>query len=63
MGMLLLPIAFLPWNLIKELSGLRIRVCTGKSFFLFLTKTYVVSTQKNRLNERVLLSTQNTCLN
>ena len=24
-------------------------------------KTYVVGTQKNRLDERVLLSTQNTC--
>ena len=29
----------------------------------FSTKTYVVGTQKNRLNETVLLSTQNTCLN
>ena len=27
------------------------------------TKTYVVGAQKNRLNETVLLSTQNTCLN
>ena len=32
-------------------------------FSYFLTKTYVVGTQKNRLNETVLLSTQNTCLN
>ena len=32
-------------------------------FFYFSTKTYVVGTQKNRLNETVLLSTQNTCLN
>ena len=31
--------------------------------FLFLNKTYVVDTQKNRLNETVLLSTQNMCLN
>ena len=30
-------------------------------FFYFSTKTYVVGTQKNRLNEMVLLSTQNTC--
>ena len=27
----------------------------------FSTKTYVVGTQKNRLNETVLLSTQNIC--
>ena len=29
---------------------------------LFLNQTYVVGTQKNRLNETVLLSTQNICL-
>ena len=29
----------------------------------FLAKTYVVGTQKNRLNETVLLSTQNACFN
>ena len=29
----------------------------------FSTKTYVVGTQKNHLNETVLLSTQNICLN
>ena len=34
-----------------------------KFFSFFTTKTYVVGTQKNRLNEMVLLSTQNTCLN
>ena len=39
-----------------------IRVRTGKLFSYFSTKTYVVGTQKNRLNETVLLSTQNTCL-
>ena len=32
-------------------------------FLYFSSKTYVVGTQKNRLNETVLLSTQNTCLN
>ena len=33
---------------------------TKKNFFsYFSTKTYVVGTQKNRLNETVLLSTQN----
>ena len=29
----------------------------------FSTKTFVVGTQKNRLNGTVLLDTQNTCLN
>ena len=33
------------------------------NFSHFSIKTYVVGTQKNRLNETVLLSTQNTCLN
>ena len=32
-------------------------------FSYFSTKTHVVGIQKNRLNETVLLSTQNTCLN
>ena len=32
-----------------------------KNNFYFSTKTYVVGTQKNRLNETVLLSTQNIC--
>ena len=31
-------------------------------FSYFSTKTYVVGTQKNRLNKTVLLSTQNICL-
>ena len=30
-------------------------------FCLFLTKTYVVGAQNNRLNETVVMSTQNTC--
>ena len=34
-----------------------------KYFSYFTTKTYVVCAQKNRLNETVLLNTQNTCLN
>ena len=34
-----------------------------KYFSYFSTKTYVVGTQKNRLNETVLLSTQNICSN
>ena len=37
-------------------------VCvTEKCFSYFSTKTYVVGTQKNCLNETVLLSTQNIC--
>ena len=32
-------------------------------FTYFSTKTYVVGAQKKRLNETVLLSTQNKCLN
>ena len=34
-----------------------------KKKFYFSTKTYVVDTQKNCLNETVLLSTQNICYN
>ena len=30
---------------------------------IYKTKTYIVGTQKNRLEETVLLSTQNICLN
>ena len=33
----------------------------AKKKFSFSTKTYVVGTQKNRLNETNLLSTQNKC--
>ena len=33
-----------------------------KMIFLFLNQIYVVGTSKNRLNELVPLSTQNTCL-
>ena len=44
-------------------AGPQIRVCNEKLFSYFSTKTYVVGTQKNRLNETVLLRTQNTCLN
>ena len=43
--------------------GLRlVTECVTKiEFSYFSTKTYVVATQKNRLNETVLLSTQNIC--
>ena len=38
--------------------------CVLENYFLyFSSKTYVVDTQKSRLNETVLLCTQNTCLN
>ena len=43
-----------------HISGPQIRVRTGKLFSYFSTQTYVVGTQKKRLNETVLLSTQNT---
>ena len=33
------------------------------SLLYFSSKTYVVGAQNNRLNETVLLGTQNTCLN
>ena len=36
---------------------------TEKYFSYFSIKMYVVGTNKNRPNETVLLSTQNTCLN
>ena len=39
------------------------RSLTENYFSYFSTKTYVVGTQKNRLNETVLMSTQNKCLN
>ena len=43
---------------------LKLQVAIFENYFsYFSTKTYVVGTQKNRLNETVLLSTQNTCLN
>ena len=42
-------------------SELKLRVHNENLIFLFSTKTYVVGTQKNRLNETVLLSTQNIC--
>ena len=44
----------------RGLAGLELRVRTKKQSY-FSTKTYVVGTQNNRLNETVLLSTQNIC--
>ena len=42
-------------------SDLQLRVHTKKLIFLFLNQTYVVGTQKNHLNEAVILSTRNIC--
>ena len=42
-----------------RLTDLQIRVKTLKLFSYFSTKNYVVGTQKNSLNENVLLSIQN----
>ena len=53
------------WNLLhicaaKALTRLCTEKCVPKKYFsYFAIKTYVVGTQKNRLNETVLLSTQN----
>ena len=46
-------------DLFESVLGLQVRVCNGKLFSYFSTKTYVVGTQKNRLSGTVLLSTQN----
>ena len=52
-----------PLHLSDSNSALQIRVRLGKLFIHFSSKTYVVGTQKNRINETVLLSKQNTRLN
>ena len=44
-------------------AGSQIKVRILNLFSYFSTDTYVVGTQKNRLDETVLLSTHNTCLN
>ena len=48
---------------IHKVAGPQIRVRDLKLYFFSSTKTHVVGTQKNRLNETVLLSTQNTRFN
>ena len=45
----------------KLMIVLSLRVSKSKIIFLFINQTYVVGTQKNRLNETVILSTQNKC--
>ena len=42
-------------------AELKLRVRNENLCSYFSTKTYVVGTQKNPLNETVLLSTQNIC--
>ena len=44
---------------IKRINRTSVKSVTKIYFSYFSTKTYVVGTQKNRLNETVLLSTQN----
>ena len=46
---------------IEVTLGFLLRVCNKNYFSYSSTETYVVGTQKNRLNETVLLSTQNIC--
>ena len=47
---------------INSLTGLSSKELAKKIYLsYFSSKTYVVGTQKNRLNETVLLSTQNIC--
>ena len=49
--------------LLHTVAGPQVRARNWKYFFNFPTETYVLGTQKNCLNEMVLLSAQNTCLN
>ena len=51
-----------PLVLVKKLNN-RFQDKSALLKLIFLIKTYVVGTQKNCLNEMVLLSTQNECLN
>ena len=45
----------------KMLGRKTLSVCNENLIFLFLSQTYVMGTQKNHLDEMVLLSTQNIC--
>ena len=43
------------------MPGVKFQECVTENLFSYFSyKTYVLGTQKNRLNETVLLSTQNT---
>ena len=46
---------------INQTIGLKLRERNENLISYFSTKTYVVGTQKNRLNETVLLSTKTLC--
>ena len=48
---------------VKFYQAPRYECVTENYFSYFSTKTYVVGTKKTHLNETVLLSTQNICLN
>ena len=49
------------WYMYKQAPQIRVR--NWKLLSYFSAKTYVLGTLKNRLNETVLVSTQNTSLN
>ena len=49
-------------NISNDKPGLQINVRKLKTIFLISQPNQVVGTQKNRLNEKVLLSTKNICL-
>ena len=52
--------------IIKTIVGFMIKKttkCNSKLLFIFSIKTYGLGTQKNHLNGKVLLSTQNKCKN
>ena len=51
------------FSFMKLVYMLPLVIFQNECFSYFSTKAYVVGTQKNRLNETVLLITQNTCLN
>ena len=55
----------LPYLCSKQFESQAPRLeCVLENYFLYVSsKTYVVGTQKSRVNETVLLSTQNTYLN
>ena len=57
---------YMATGLVREVGRMRTqdkKAYLKKKNSYFSTKAYVVGTQKNRLKETVLLSTQNTCLN
>ena len=52
------------WQLKGRLSQVFRYKCVIQTFCSYISpKIYVIATQKNRLNDRVLLCSQNKCLN